>query len=169
MRYIKYLIKYPKINTIQIHQVFKWFSGLETLFREHNVLPKFSKCFSKKNMLCIIFVPKLYSGTEKFVYSKGFPNILHQKLCNLLNDFCIDLYKLHNFWCEMFGKPFEYAKFSVPEYHFGTNIINYIFFLEKHLENFGRKLCSFPEQGFQTRKSFENLVYLNGINFWIFY
>jgi len=24
----------------------------------------------------------------------------------------------------------------------------------------------FPEQCFQTRKSFENLVYLNGINFW---
>jgi len=42
----------------------------------------------------------------------------------------------------MFGKPFEYAKFSVPEYHFGTNIIHYIFFLEKHLENFGRTLCS---------------------------
>jgi len=49
--------------------------------------------------------------TENFAYSKGFPNILHQKLCNLLNDFCIDLYKLHNFWCKMFGKPFEYAKF----------------------------------------------------------
>ena len=60
----------------------------------------------------------------------------------MLNDFCIDLYKLHNFWCERFGKPFEYAKFSVPEYHFGTNIIHYIFFLEKHLENFGRTLCS---------------------------
>ena len=51
-----------------------------------------------------MFVPKWYSRTENFAYSKGFPSIFHQKLCNLYKNHsanhitfsgkCLENYKL---------------------------------------------------------------------------